>query len=144
MRKAPVVGIGVVGIVFLLAGIFGERPAAVVDAQKMKWKNESYNKTKRRALKVLENGTPVEGPTFARRVGIRPVRRVYAYLGHLTKLGLVVRRADLGSKVHFQITERGLERLEWLRTQNDSAGKPGAPESFGPLIASILSGISKG
>ena len=50
---------------------------------KMKRKNGSYNKTKRRALEVLENGTPIDGPTFARKVGIRPVRRVYAYLAHL-------------------------------------------------------------
>jgi hypothetical protein len=83
----------------------------------MKRKSESYNKTKKRALEVLENGIPMDAPTFAHRVGIRPVRRVYAYLDHLAVLGLMVRRADLGSRLHFQITERGLERLEWLRGQ---------------------------
>jgi len=81
----------------------------------MKRKNGSQNKTKKRALEVLENGTPMDGPTFAHRVGIRPVRRVYAYLDHLAALGLVGRRADLASKLLFQITERGLKRLEWLR-----------------------------
>ena len=84
----------------------------------MNRKNGSYNKTKKRALEVLENGTPIDGPTFARKVGIRPVRRVYVYLAHLTALGLVVRRADLGSKLRFQITERGLKRLEWLRAHD--------------------------
>ena len=83
----------------------------------MKRQNGSYNRTKKRALEVLENGIPVDGPTFARKVGIRPVRRVYAYLDHLAVLGLVVRRVDLGSRLHFQITERGLKRLQWLRGQ---------------------------
>ena len=87
----------------------------------MKRKNESYNKTKKRAREVLEGGTPIDGPTFARKVGIRPVQRVYAYLDHLAVLGLVVRRADLGSKLLCQITERGLDRLKWLRGQQRTA-----------------------
>jgi hypothetical protein len=110
----------------------------------MKRKNGTHNKTKRRALEVLENGIPIDGPTFAGKVGIRPIRRVYAYLAHLATLGLVVRRSDLGSKLLFQITERGLERLEWLRAQADSAlktEKSGSP--LEPLITSILIGLSK-
>src|SRR5689334_2547571 len=98
----------------------------------MKRKNGSYNKTKKRALEVLADGTLIDGPTFARRVGIRPVRRVYAYLDHLADLGLVVRRADLGSQLRFQITGRGLKRLEWLRTQKRTA--------LEDLIAPILRG----
>ena len=97
----------------------------------MKRKSASYNKTKKRALEVLGCGTPIDGPTFARRVGIRPVRRVYAYLDHLADLGLVVRRADLGSKLHFQITERGLKRLEWLRTHDK-------PSTLEALLLPIL------
>ena len=85
----------------------------------MNRENRAQNKTKRRALEVLENGIPMDAPTFAHRVGIHPVRRVYAYLDHLAVFGLVVRRSDLGSKLHFQITERGLERLEWLRGQKN-------------------------
>jgi hypothetical protein len=100
---------------------------------KMKRKSESYNKTKKPALEVLECGTPIDGPTFARKVGIRPVRRVYAYLDHLAVLGLVVRRADLGSKLLFQITERGLKRLEWMRAQD----KPSSlAQSLMPLLRS--------
>ena len=85
----------------------------------MKRKSESYNKRKKRALEVLENGIPMDGPTFAQRVEIRPVRRVYAYLDHLAVLGLVVRKADLGSRLHFLITERGLKRLHWLRAKDE-------------------------
>ena len=46
----------------------------------MKRANGSYNKTKKSALEVLENKTWMDVPTFARKVGIRPVRRTYAYL----------------------------------------------------------------
>lgn len=105
-----------------------------LEYDKMKRKNGSQNKTKKRALEVLENGIPIEGPTFAGKVGIRPVRRVYAYLDHLAALGLVGRRTDLGSKLRFQITERGLERLKWLRDQH----KPSALEEM--LIPILRSG----
>lgn len=53
-----------------------------------------------------------------RKVGIQPVRRTYTYLAHLEDLGLVIRGWDADDKLHFQITARGLERLEWLRLQN--------------------------
>jgi predicted transcriptional regulator len=96
----------------------------------MKRKSESYNKTKKRALEVLENGTPIDGPTFARKVGIRPIRRVYAYLAHLAALGLLIRRVDLGRKLHFQITERGLQRLKWLRAPERTM----LEELIGPLL----------
>ena len=101
----------------------------------MKRKNGTHNKTKRRALEVLENGIPIDGPTFACKVGIRPVRRVYAYLNHLATLGLVVRRIDLGSKLRFQITERGLKRMEWLRAHD----KPSALEEL--LVPILRSGV---
>jgi hypothetical protein len=97
----------------------------------MNRENRSQNKTKRRALEVLENGIPMDAPTFAHRVGIRPVRRVYAYLDHLAILGLVVRRADLGSRLHFQITERGLKRLVWMRAQDP-------PSSLEQLLKPLL------
>ena len=105
----------------------------------MKRENGVYNKTKKRALEVLENRIAIDGPTFADKVGIHPVRRVYAYLDHLAALDLVLRRTDIGSKIHFQITERGLERLEWLRAQH----KPTALQEL--LLPILRSGaISKG
>ena len=84
----------------------------------MKRENGSYNKTKKRALEVLEDKTWMDVPAFAHKVGIRPVRRTYTYLAHLEDLGLVTRAWDAHDKLHFQITARGLERLQWLRLQN--------------------------
>ena len=69
----------------------------------------------------LENKTWLDVPAVARKVGIRPVRRAYTYLAHLESLGLVIRGFDAPGKLHFQITARGLDRLEWLRAQKRSA-----------------------
>ena len=60
----------------------------------MKRGNGSYNKTKKRALEVLEDRTWIDVPAFAHKVGIRPVRRTYTYLAHLEELGLVTRGLD--------------------------------------------------
>lgn len=83
----------------------------------MKRRSGLYNSTKKRALEVLEDRNWMDAPTFAHKVGIRPVRRTYAYLDHLEKLGLVTRGRSGAGKLYFRITERGLERLEWLRAQ---------------------------
>jgi hypothetical protein len=87
----------------------------------MKLKSELYNSTKKRALEVLKDRTWMDVPTFAHKVGIQPVRRTYAYLDHLQRQGLVIRGWYAPGKLYFQITERGLERLEWLRRQNRTA-----------------------
>ncbi len=97
----------------------------------MKRKNGSYNKTKRRTLEILENKTWLEVPAIARKVGIRPVRRAYTYIAHLEKLGLVTRGWDAHGKLHFQVSARGLERLQWLRLQNSTT-------TIGELIAPFL------
>jgi hypothetical protein len=86
----------------------------------MKRKSGPYNKTKKRALEVLEDKTWLDVPTFARKVGIRPVRRTYTYLAHLEDLGLATRGLDAAGKLHFQIKNRGLERLQWLRLQSSA------------------------
>jgi predicted ArsR family transcriptional regulator len=86
----------------------------------MKRENGSYNKTKKRALEVLEDITWMDVPAFAHKVGIRPVRRTYTHLAHLENLGLVTRGLDAPGKLHFQITDRGLERLQWLRLQSSA------------------------
>jgi len=96
----------------------------------MKQRSGLYNSTKKRALKVLENRNWMDAPTFAYKVGIRPVRRTYAYLDHLEQLGLVTRGRSAAGKLYFQITERGLERLEWLRAQNRTT----AQELIAPLL----------
>jgi hypothetical protein len=48
---------------------------------------------------------------LARKSGFDPFGECMLILLILRRLALVIRNADLGSKVHFQITERGLKRL---------------------------------
>ena len=98
----------------------------------MKRGNGSYNKTKKRALEILENKTWMDVPAIARKVGIRPVRRAYTYIAHLEDMGLVKGGWGAAGKLHFQITARGLERLEWLRAQKRT--------TLEQLLAPILRG----
>ena len=67
--------------------------------------------------RLLENKTWLDVPAAARKVGIHPVRQAYTYLAHLERLGLVTTGFDAAGKLHFQITARGLERLELLHAQ---------------------------
>src|SRR6266576_2207569 len=98
----------------------------------MKRGNGSYNRTKKRTLEILENKTWLDVPAVARKIEIRPVRRAYTYMAHLEDLGLVTRGFDAAGKLHFQITARGLERLQWLRLQNSTT------TTIGELIARFL------
>ena len=86
----------------------------------MKRQNGSYNKTKKRTLEILEERTWLDVPALACKVGIRPVRRAYTHLAHLEDMGLVKGGWDAADKLHFQITARGLERLQWLRLQDST------------------------
>jgi hypothetical protein len=70
-------------------------------------------------------------PTFARRAGMRPVRRVCTYLAHLAELNLLVRGYDADRRLHYRITPRGLARLVWL------VRKPEPPTVL-ELIASVF------
>jgi hypothetical protein len=91
-----------------------------------------YNKTKKRTLEILENNTWLDVPAIAHKVGISPVRRAYTYLAHLEDIGLVKGGFDAPGKLHFQITARGLERLQWLRLHNRTT------TTIGELIAPFL------
>src|SRR5215469_15189826 len=97
---------------------------------KMKKRDANYNSTKKRALEIFEDQKWMDVPTVARKVGIRPVRRAYTYLAHLEDLGLLMRGWDDHHKLHFRITARGLERLQWLRSQK---GPSMLEEVFAPL-----------
>jgi hypothetical protein len=49
----------------------------------------------------------------------------------LEDLGLLVRSRDVLRKLHFQITPRGVERLQWLRSQD-------GPTALEQLLAPFL------
>ena len=95
-------------------------------------------------LEALKDGKWTDVPALARKAKIEPVRRSYTYLAHLEGLNLVARGYNSVGKLFYRITARGLERLEWLRSEHDSA--PMARKFSGPLeplVESILLGMSK-
>ena len=98
---------------------------------RMTKQNGNYNSTKKRVLEIFQDQEWFDVPTIARKVGIRPVRRAYTYLAHLEDLGLLVRSRDVLRKLHFQITPRGVERLQWLRSQD-------GPTALEQLLAPFL------
>ena len=110
----------------------------------MKRRSELYNSKKKCVLEVLEDGKWMDVPTLARKAKIEPVRRSYTYLAHLEGINLIARGHSSGGKLYYRVTARGLERLNWLRLENESAPKTrNSNGPLEPLIASILSGISK-
>lgn len=76
-----------------------------------------YNSRKQRTLAVLADQRPRSVPAIARLAGIKPTRRAYAYLGHLAESGLIEIERDPYRKIYCRITERGLNRLRWLRSR---------------------------
>ena len=44
----------------------------------------------------------------------------FTYIAHLEDMGLVKGGWDVAGKLHFQITARGMERLQWLRSQDST------------------------
>lgn len=93
-----------------------------------------YNSTKKRSLEIFEDQSWIDVPGFSKKAGIRPVRRAYTYLAHLEQLGLLTRGYDAGRKLHYRITPRGLERLNWLR-------QPDKPDPVKTLAAQLLQAV---
>lgn len=79
-------------------------------------KSGYYNWRKMRTLEILSSKTWLDVPTVARFAGITPTRRAYAYLAHLVHLDLIAPGEDGNGRRYYRITERGLDRLEWLRS----------------------------
>ena len=70
-------------------------------------------------------------PTIAHFAGITPTRRAYAYLAHLAQFDLIVPGEDGDGRRYYRITDRGLDRLEWLRSHT-------APRQIKKVVNKIL------
>lgn len=76
-----------------------------------------YNSLKRRALAVFEHRGWLSPPAWAVLAGFYPVRASYTYLKHLHKWKLVDRSLDRRGLLLYRLSQRGRERLAWLRNQ---------------------------
>lgn len=85
-------------------------------------KRGNYNSRKIRTLEILSSQEWRDVPAIARFAGIIPTRRAYTYLAHLAQFDLIAPGKDAAGRLFYRITERGLDRLEWLRSH--SASRP--------------------
>ena len=75
-----------------------------------------YNERKLQTLSIFASqGSAISVRSFAILSGMRPVRCVYSYLGRLARWRLLRRGKSPSGRIVFQISERGRERLAWLR-----------------------------
>ena len=78
----------------------------------------AYNRLKRAVLETLADGEfQTVGEIWASSGMRGPLRAFYSYLLHLRRWNLLLRDRQQGSRVHYRISERGSERLAWLRKQ---------------------------
>ena len=80
-------------------------------------KRTNHNSLKRRVLKVLaEHKTWLGVSAIARRVDLPyDERGLYPYLRRLSAFGLVEPERDPWGRLLYRITERGTQRLEFLK-----------------------------
>ena len=68
-----------------------------------------------RVLTALDGRGWLNVPMVSTLADFHPVRSVYTYLLRLQRWGLVRRRKPLGAMILYSISQRGRERLAWLR-----------------------------
>jgi hypothetical protein len=74
-----------------------------------------FNLLKMSALEIFEKHGLLNPPMFAVLSGFFPMRAAYTYLLRLHRFGLLLRRRDERGLILYQISQRGLERLAWLK-----------------------------
>ena len=78
-------------------------------------RSAKFNLLKRRALEVFEERGWMNPVLWAVLVGFYPARASYSYLLRLHRFGLLQRRKDEKGLILYALSERGIERLAWLR-----------------------------
>jgi hypothetical protein len=71
-----------------------------------------YNQRKLKTLEIFESAGWLRPEAYAWKLGKFPARAAYSYLKGLWHWGLLIRRER---PVRYRITQRGRERLAWLR-----------------------------
>ena len=74
-----------------------------------------YNELKRTALATLEGRGWLNPPAWAVLVRMYPIRAAYSYLLRLHCWGLLERRRDARGLLLYRLSQRGEQRLAWLR-----------------------------
>jgi len=78
-------------------------------------RKRSFNDLKRETLALFEASPEgLQPQAYARQIGKVPARAAYSYLKRAWRYGLLLRRER---PVCYRISQRGRERLAWLRRQ---------------------------
>ena len=82
-----------------------------------------YNELKRTALATFEGGGWLNPPAWAVLVRMYPIRAAYSYLLRLHRWGLLERRRDARGLLLYRLSQRGEQRLAWLRCGRNAPGR---------------------
>jgi len=76
-----------------------------------------FNSLKRQALATFENRGWLSPPAWAVLAGYYPLRAAYTYLKRLHRWKLLDRTLDRRGLLLYRLSDRGAQRLAWLRGQ---------------------------
>jgi hypothetical protein len=83
----------------------------------------SFNVLKHRALEIFGRYGSLNPAAWALIADFHPVRAAYSYLLHLHRLGLLLRRHNARGLLLYRLSERGSQRLLWLREMKKKGGR---------------------
>ena len=86
--------------------------------------NGNYNVLKLRALTAFESHGWLSPPSWAVVARFTPARAAYSYLKRLYRWQLLERGFDQRGLLYYRLSERGANRLAWLRGTIAASGFP--------------------
>jgi len=81
-----------------------------------------HNVLKLRTLELFERSGPIRPAEYMVRARFYPIQAADAYLRRLARMGLLTRAKDAGGHYLYMLSDRGTERLAWLRSQRFLSG----------------------
>ena len=85
-----------------------------------------FNLRKKQALTIFSERGWLSPLAWAMLAGFSPIRAAYSYLGRLWRWGLLHRRQTPGGLIRYRLSQKGVNRLAWLRRSSIS----GTPVSY--------------
>jgi DNA-binding IclR family transcriptional regulator len=78
---------------------------------------DSFNKLKLRTLEIFSRSGPIRPADYMVRAKFYPLAAAHTYLIRLKKMGLLAQGEDARGRHLYALTERGAQRLSWLRAR---------------------------
>lgn len=78
----------------------------------------AFNELKQKTLEIFSRSGPIRPAEYMVRAKFYPLQGAHTYLRRLARMGLLKRAKDARGRYLYMISERGTERLAWLRSQS--------------------------